>query len=784
VGQPVRRERIAAGSLLALAAAGCAASGPSMVVLPAERHAVGAGAYATVLAPGEKPPSNFQGAPVTPKVVDGFVGPPATNEWWSSLIWQYDRGGKPNPYSAPLFAHPLALQARANGLGISYPTRPVIDRRSFSFPYAEELLLGVQGLEAPQARVASYGDWSVTVRWEAPSGTALSATFGHGLPFVYCRAAGGRPTVTVNPTWPASPTLPTSGSPRVIADRPGMLALVVNGHAYGLFAPGEARWIREGTRFVASVPAPVFSVAVLPDERPETLALFHRHAFAFVTGTRVAWRYDAATSSVVTSFQFQTTSADGSGAREPLVALYPHQWKQTSAAPSGLGYLSPRGPMRLLASDHFETRTPYHGILPVLPLVSGGSTDRARLAGLVQAAAGARDLFPAGADNTRGSYWTGKSMQRVALLAWLAEEVSETAARQRLVAALESKLADWLDGQAPNYFYYDRTWRTLVGIPSEYRSGWELNDHHFHWGYFLFAAATVARFDPAWAARERFGGMVDLLLRDAGNPDRHDHRFPFLRHFDPYAGHSWANGPALFEEGNNEESSSEDVNFAAGAFLWGALTGDLAARDLGIFLFAQTTAAVEQYWFDVDRTNFPPSFSRRAVGMVWGNGARYDTWWDHNPVYVHGINFLPFTGASLYLGLHPDYVRLNHQALVDAIHGEPVVWRDILWMFQALDDPQVALAAYEGDPHLDPEFGNSRAFLYHWLHGLADLGHVDGSVTADAPGYAVFSRGAGRRHVAWNPGSAPLTVNFSDGTTVDLPGHALRVVNSQGEASR
>jgi hypothetical protein len=170
--------------------------------------------------------------------------------------------------------------------------------------------------------------------------------------------------------------------------------------------------------------------------------------------------------------------------------------------------------------------------------------------------------------------------------------------------------------------------------------------------------------------------------------------------------------------------------------------------------------------------------------MVWGSGGKYDTWWDRNPAYVHGINLLPFTGGSLYLGHRPDYVRRNLDALTEAHHGEPVVWRDILWMFRALADPQGAIARYEQNPYLELEFGDSAAFLYHWLYGLADLGQVDTTVTADAPTYAVFARQGTRQHVAWSPGPRPLRVTFSDGVVVEAPAHGMSTLATPPGSSR
>jgi endoglucanase Acf2 len=273
--------------------------------------------------------------------------------------------------------------------------------------------------------------------------------------------------------------------------------------------------------------------------------------------------------------------------------------------------------------------------------------------------------------------------------------------------------------------------------------------------------------------------MIDLLIKDAANPDRRDVRFPFLRHFDPYAGHSWANGPALFREGNNEESSSEDVNFATATLLWGALTGDRTARDLGIFLHTQLTAAVEQYWFDVDGRNFPKGFDQPALGILWGSGGKYDTWWDRNPIYVHGINFLPFTGGSLYLGRNPKYVEENYRRLLAVNRGEVRLWRDIVWMYLALADAGQAAGLYEKNHFFDPELGDSMAFLYHWIFSLRALGRVEPEITADVPTYAVFRQGARRTHAALNVDRQPRRVKFSDGVTLDVPPGALKTVESE-----
>ena len=58
------------------------------------------------------------------------------------------------------------------------------------------------------------------------------------------------------------------------------------------------------------------------------------------------------------------------------------------------------------------------------------------------------------------------------------------------------------------------------------------NDHHFHFGYHIYAAAVVSKFDRKWG--KRFFQHVLLLIRDIANPSPQDPYFPTWRHKDWY----------------------------------------------------------------------------------------------------------------------------------------------------------------------------------------------------------------------------------------------------------
>jgi endoglucanase Acf2/chitodextrinase len=722
--------------------------------------AVGLGSYNTTLPAGGKVPDNSTGTPVTPKKTANVTGAMPTNKWWSSLAWQRYAG---NPYSENMYAHPLALRAKAGGLGVSYPTNPTISTgnptyiQEYHYSYAEDLMLGVAGLNAPDAKVDGFSDWTVTAAWS--DGTrSLKTTFGHGLPFVYATKSGGNALIVFN------------GTPTVWSNGGNVLGVTVNGHHYGIFAPTGSTWTLSGTTLQSTLAGKsYYSVAVLPDNTTTTLNFFKNHAFAFVTGSTASWSYGEATAQLTTNYNVTTSVQEGTETR-PLLALYRHQWLNTSAALTGYSYISPRGAMKVLQGASFSTGMRFNGVLPALP--DKGSYNRTTLYNYVNEVYAAGSFLP----NGTGTYWTGKALGRLSALAQIAHQVGHTAARDAFLSALKSKLQDWFqapDGKTSNLFHYNSTWGTLIGYPAEYGSDTELNDHHFHYAYYVMAAATIAQYDPNWAIDSNWGGMVKLLIKDAANWESTETRFPRLRSYDAYAGHAWASGHGGFGAGNNQESSSESINFSTSLILWGSATGNKTIRDLGIYLYTNEVNAIEQYWFDVNDAVFPAGFNRSTVGIVWGDGGAYSTWWTANPEEIHGINFLPITGGSLYLGRNPNYIATNYNDMRTNNGGDETEWRDIIWSYYALYDAAAAVNKFNANAAYAPEGGESKAHTYHWIHNLNAMGRLDPTITANVPTYAVFNKAGTRTYVAYNYGSTAITVTFSNGTTLSVPARSF-----------
>ncbi len=706
---------------------------------------VGSGSYGTTLPFGAVGPRQANGANAVPKISSTFSKPVQTNDFWSSLIFTFYN----DQHSNNLYAHPALFKARGNGLHMGYTPNHVFAANDYLYPYSNQLTVGIVGLNASRTLTDDYSDWTVTALW-IDGNRRMKALFGHGLPYAYFNITGGNALIT------------PSSSATIWHNQNGVIGMTISGRHYGIFAPHGSVWT--GTSALQSTlnGKDYLSVALLPDATPATLEFYRKRAYAFVTESRVEWSYDEATANVRSTFTYDVTLKEDINGNLPntLTALYRHQWLHTSSPLTSYTYMSPRGVMKVFDGNVFTTDVRFDGVLPGMPDL--GTYNRADLLTMVRAVANE----PLG---TGPSYENGKAMGRFARLVNIADQLGAIPERDMLLAKLKTRLEDWLTAGGAQQYIYNATWDVLTGYPSGYGADDQINDHSFHSGYAVMAAAIVAQFDQEWAAQERWGAMVNLLIKDSNNWDRSDTRFPFLRGHDSYAGHSWAAGHGDFGDGNNQESSSESMHFASAVVLWGAVTGQKEVRDLGIFLHSTERTAVEQYWFDVDNAVFPASYPHVAIGMVWGGKGVHSTWFGADPEFIHGINILPITGGSLYLGRHPDYVLANYAEIVKENSGPPNIWQDVLWAFQALADPDQALSSFLANPNYPIFDGESKAHTYHWIGNLKKMGRVDTTVTASIPTYAVFRNAAGEKsYVAFNPTGETLQVTYSDGFSMNV----------------
>lgn len=230
----------------------------------------------------------------------------------------------------------------------------------------------------------------------------------------------------------------------------------------------------------------------------------------------------------------------------------------------------------------------------------------------------------------------------------------------------------WLNGEAEAPFTFDEAWGGLVSCgcswngdgcdnvfpdcPSYADPGLNFgngyyNDHHFHYGYHIYAAAVVAEHDQEWG--RRYFERVMLYVRDIANPSAEDLFFPAFRQKDWYLGNSWASGIALFggrpySNGRNQESSSEAIAAYEGIAMFGSVmtkafkngkseiqsdndNAYTASRifNIGRFLAATEIRSADRYWhvYSPKRDQiYPDSYTPAVVSMMWDTMCQFQTW--------------------------------------------------------------------------------------------------------------------------------------------------------------
>jgi endoglucanase Acf2 len=403
-------------------------------------------------------------------------------------------------------------------------------------------------------------------------------------------------------------------------------------------------------------------------------------------------------------------------------------------------------------------------------------------------------------NNRTDTYWAGKNYGKVAELIAIADAIGMDAEAAQLLSWLKSELADWFTAETNGsldvmkYFVYDDEWNTLLGMEESFASHQQLNDHHFHYGYFVRAAAEICRIDIAWCGADQYGPMIELLIRDyAGGAD--DPLFPYLRNFDPANGFSWASGPANFVRGNNNESTSEAANSYGAIVLYGLITGQDDLVERGMYLHASTAAAYWEYWNNIDgynnvgadEDNFPSGYNRITTSIIWGDGAVFSTWFSGAFAHILGIQGLPTNSLILHVGQYADYmVDYVALGLSESTNIKPSglpadQWRDLWWNLWAMTDADASIADYNTVADYVPEAGETKAHTYHWIHTFRRLGHMltgTGALTADYPAALAFNNNGQTSYVVYNFSGEMLMVSFSDGQVVNAAPNGFTVVTN------
>ncbi len=730
------------------------------------------------------------------------ASPTPTHRWWGSIpfLGEMTLGDAhdaayitPDPMTARITDKGARIMGIPSGLGLTGDgfMYPIPDPFTEVF---DGIAVGNTNFDNLQAYLKDHSDASVTVEWHSGDQAVMEATFVHGSPYVYFKAVRGQLVLR---------TLRVDGGEKGIFYNQGNSLGIwtsVAGNHNNFLVTGEGSTTfanTSGNSITVANAANALTLTWLPQTggvpSAAMTSFFESRARNVVASVDIDYSVNRANNNVTVSHVYR----DSAGVPvDTIVGLHPLHWKHSAQTTSAYQVRSARGIIKFAQTNGFSYQLPSVGVLPALPSIAG-SFDQATLEGLVSdfVAQG-----PAAWNDRTDTYWAGKNYGKVAELIAIADSIGMQVEATQLLNWLKAELADWFtaetDGRLDEmkYFVYDEDWNTLLGMEEAFASHQMLNDHHFHYGYFVRAAAEICRLDVAWCGDDQYGPMIELLIRDyAADPD--DPMFPYLRNFDPANGFSWASGPANFVRGNNNESTSEAANAYGAIVLYGLATGKDELVEKGMYLHASTAAAYWQYWNNIDGytnpgstgDNFPAGYNRITTSIIWGDGAVFATWFSGAFAHILGIQGLPSNPLILHVGQFADYmvdyVALGlSQSSNNKPSGLPAdQWRDLWWNLWAMTDADAAISDYNTVSNYTPEAGETRAHTYHWIHTFRELGQMatgTGALTANYPAALAFDKNGQISYVVYNFSSQVLAVTFSDGQVVNAAPRGFTVLTN------
>ncbi len=584
------------------------------------------------------------------------IRPYPTNAWWS--------GGSLEAWPSPLFAWPLKIDIGPGGVLVDAPGTHVADRAAFAVEHAP--LRVAWNTAADRAQPASFGAFDVTFDLHAGRTRLGSVTAVQGSPFVWFQRGRSLPQVHA-PV--GSVTEPIECS------KPCINAWIIT---------------YRDTSYLIAESRTTLAIAVLAsDSDPGT---YLAYAFSVPKKTAVSWKVVG--KNIETTFSFP---------RRTIVGLLPHHQDVRSSRRENLvgRYETLRGPVTAIEAKEFTIRMPKPVITPDPPLHERLKTDRAFLETL-------RTEIETQPAATGDTYAAGKQLLRSALLAHLADGTDDVSLKEQALDAAADGLVSWCgDNDDAGRYEYDTRLGGIIGEPTSFGSE-HYNDHHFHYGYVIHAAAIVTRLDPDWA--DDYGDCIDALARDIA-ADFGDTSFPANRYMDVYAGHSWANGLTRFTDGQNQESVSEAVHAWYSVALWGDVVGDAKLGVRGRWLTAMESLGAKTYWFNASRTKtLPDGFAHPMISILWGGKVDYATFFDPSDAAIRGIQFFPATMA-----LEP----IVSDEIVDRL-VRPVLQGDGLWPNHLRLVAAMTADTTTGQPSGELDAFYSRSYVRNWLTSLND----------------------------------------------------------------
>lgn len=693
--------------------------------------------------------------------------PIPTNDWWTNIIT--------DQYSGNLWSYPQVVNAEEYGIYVGYPKD--WEDTGHELKWKSQLEITGKRFKPASADLDSWHDWGFGFLMK-DNEKEMSVTLAHGMPFTWVETKNLEVQLrTKNATYYSKNgalQLPYTGSE---------IAVQIGDDVYGVYVPTGTVFSEKNGLLEVAFSSPnqqYLSIGVLPER--SDLMTFAEYAYVIPRKTEVTWNYNETTGIVETKWQIQTENLKGGTQKDVLQGFIPHHYKNSTFTFPFLSYeyQTPRGKMKMAKGNSFTISYKFNGMLPYFAVPEEDAAlknpyQKERMKQLISEYA---DRGGFGAD----TYWGGKGLIQMGLYMTFAHEMGETELFEKCRKRLKDVLVNWLTytpGENSFFFArYDR-WGALVGYDTSYDSD-TFNDHHFHYGYYTYAASLLALFDDDF--KNNYGEMITLIAKDYANWDKNDTQFPFFRTFDPWAGHSYAGGLGD-GNGNGQESTSEAMQGWGGMYLLGMATGNKTMRDAGIFGWTLESRGVAEYWFDRDKENIDYTrYPRPYNSNLTSQGIGWWTWFSGDPVWMHSIQWMPISPCQNHLYEDLEFARWDYTTMWNSkevgdwttakqTEGSPAslsyesglgnVVLSYLQIFDADSAASVFDTMWNADMPIakNPDTGG---ISYYITHSHRTYGDICWDIHADIPTATTYkdAKTGKMTFVVYNPESTEKMVNF------------------------
>lgn len=585
-----------------------------------------------------------------------------TNQWYSNIYKNFP--------TEPLFAFPLAFKLTNDGLSVSDPKVTASKDTIFS-SFVSDFTIGIPNVSFTKSKILAVGDWNINLSL-TNNREQMKFFLSQGIPYTNISSSNQQFELKFNDQIKDSRPLKTS-------TLQGMVLKIRDVNYIFLF-PLKAK-LQKNQNILILQDADFLFAGVLPKNTDPSLY----YPLAGINITNTIFSYNIENNLLKLSYNFFTNKKV-----QLLVALFPHQFDNLSQQNKPISeFATLRGGMKLIRANEFSIQKEL-----IIPPITFSDFDNSKKAEFILTLKKEVKDIESEKEPTSTDYFLGTYLGRLTSIL----QLTNVFKLEQEEVIMKTKISKILF-QVKDDFIYDQTQKMFVSKKPEF--GNEMgNDHHFHYGYFIRAASIMSLLDEKF--KKEMPEYINEMVLDIATDNRQSDKYPFLRNFNSYEGHSFADGYANFGDGNDQESSSEAMNAWYSLYLYGTATNNQKLISDSLMLYNLEALSINYYWFDKNglyAKNQP--YNHAIASIIWGGKVDFATWFSGKVNMIYGIQLLPITPGSIYLKYITNFAQYKQEYLANGGNLKDqwgdlfVIWESFTDGSQALKD-EVYISSFEG----------------------------------------------------------------------------------------